>query len=288
MEELKDFIKKIICGIAIGIGCVLPGVSGGVIAISMGLYEKMISAIKQLFSEFKKNFMFLLPLGIGCVIGVLLTSNVLKLVIDRYESELFALFVGFVIGSFPSLFEETKQPGQKRFSAANIAVMIIAFAMIILMEILDTNATARVSGTELAGLTPIEAMIAGAILSIGVVIPGLSSSFLLVYFGMYKPVLTAIAEINIPVLFFAGIGFAALGMLLIVLMHFLLSRYHVKTYFGIIGVAVGTIALIIPNIARHFSWVCVLLLACGLAIGFWQAKRRMKMQKKDAEISLPL
>ncbi|MBQ1770697.1 MAG: DUF368 domain-containing protein [Clostridia bacterium] len=285
---MKDFVKKIICGIAIGVGCVLPGVSGGVIAISMGLYEKMIAAIKQLFSAFKKNFMFLLPIGIGCAAGVVLTSNVLKLVIDQYESELFALFVGFVIGSFPSLFEETKKPGQKRFSVSNIAIMIIAFVLIILMEILDTNATAKAVGADATGLTPIEAMISGAILSIGVVIPGLSSSFLLVYFGMYKSVLAAIAEINIPVLFFAGIGFAVLGMLLILLMHFLLSRYHVKTYFGIIGVAAGTIALIIPNIAHHFSWICILLLAVGIAIGVWQAKRRMKLQKKDVEISMPL
>ena len=170
---MKDFVKKIICGIAIGVGCVLPGVSGGVIAISMGLYEKMIAAIKQLFSAFKKNFMFLLPIGIGCAAGVVLTSNVLKLVIDQYESELFALFVGFVIGSFPSLFEETKKPGQKRFSVSNIAIMIIAFVLIILMEILDTNATANVVGADAAGLTPVEAMISGAILSIGVVIPGL-------------------------------------------------------------------------------------------------------------------
>ena len=285
---MKDFIKKIICGIAIGVGCVLPGVSGGVIAISMGLYEKMIAAIKQLFSAFKKNFMFLLPIGIGCVAGVVLTSNVLKLVIDQYESELFALFVGFVIGSFPSLFEETKQPGKKRFSISNIAIMIVAFVLIILMEILDTNASALAAGAEAAGLSPVEAMIAGAILSIGVVIPGLSSSFLLVYFGMYKPVLAAIAEINIPVLFFAGIGFVVLGMVLILLMHFLLSRYHVKTYFGIIGVAAGTIALIIPNIASHFSWVCILLFAVGIAIGLWQSKRRMKLQKKDAEVSMPL
>ena len=285
---MKDFVKKIICGIAIGVGCVLPGVSGGVIAISMGLYEKMIAAIKQLFSAFKKNFMFLLPIGIGCAAGVVLTSNVLKLVIDQYESELFALFVGFVIGSFPSLFEETKKPGQKRFSVSNIAIMIIAVVLIILMEILDTNATAKAVGADATGLTPIEAMISGAILSIGVVIPGLSSSFLLVYFGMYKSVLAAIAEINIPVLFFAGIGFAVLGMLLILLMHFLLSRYHVKTYFGIIGVAAGTIALIIPNIAHHFSWICILLLAVGIAIGVWQAKRRMKLQKKDVEISMPL
>ena len=285
---MKDFIKKTICGIAIGVGCVLPGVSGGVIAISMGLYEKMIAAIKQLFSAFKKNFMFLLPIGIGCAAGVVLTSNVLKLVIDQYESELFALFVGFVIGSFPSLFEETKKPGQKRFSVSNIAIMIIAFVLIILMEILDTNATANAVGAEATGLTPVEAMISGAILSIGVVIPGLSSSFLLVYFGMYKPVLAAIAEINIPVLFFAGIGFAVLGILLILLMHFLLSRYHVETYFGIIGVAAGTIALIIPNIAHHFSWICILLLAVGIAIGVWQAKRRMKLQKKDVEISMPL
>ena len=270
------------CGAAIGVGCVLPGVSGGVIAISMGLYEKMLSAIKNLLRSFKENFIYLLPIGIGCVIGILLTSNVLKAVIDKYEAELFALFCGFVLGSLPTLFEETRVDGKIPFSAKNIIIMVVTFALVILLEVLDANATAEVQAAGNETLSPLSAILAGAILAIGVVIPGLSSSFLLVYFGTYKPILVAIAEIRIPTLFFAGIGFALSAGLLILLMHFVLERFHIPAYFAIIGMAVGTMALILPNIIAGFSWLCIPLCVLGIAVGIYQSKKQIEKKRQSS------
>jgi putative membrane protein len=84
-SRMRSILYRSICGVVLGIGCVLPGVSGGILAISLGMYEKMLHAIGTLFQNFKQNMRYLLPLGIGGVIGILLTSNVLSLVIAKYE-----------------------------------------------------------------------------------------------------------------------------------------------------------------------------------------------------------
>ena len=136
---------KILCGVAIGIGFVLPGVSGGVIAISMGLYERMVNAIRELLKlrGIKRNVIFLLPLGIGGVIGVLLTSNVLKLIIEQHEAEVLALFCGFVLGSLPTLYEETKKGGGHRLRMRDAAAALCGLLFVLLFEFLDTSATAE-------------------------------------------------------------------------------------------------------------------------------------------------
>lgn len=285
---------KILCGAAVGVGFVLPGVSGGVIAISMGLYEKMLAAIKQMltvsWSKIKESILFLLPIGIGGVIGVLLTSNVLKMVIEQHEAEVLALFCGFVLGSIPTLFEETMdgKNGERRLRlrAKDVLLIIGGFLFAVLFGLLDTSATAEAAAVSGHRLPPLLALFAGAVLSIGVVIPGLSSSFLLVYLGLYRAILVAIAELYIPTLFFAGIGFGLAALLLVLLMHRLLERHHAASYFAIIGVAVGSMVLILPQILKNFTFFCIPLLLIGVAVGLaqsvWQIRRARAAQAQSA------
>jgi len=272
---LKEIMMKILCGAAIGVGFVLPGVSGGVIAISMGLYEKMLSAIKRMLTfswkAIKESFLFLLPIGIGGVIGVLLTSNVLKLVIEQHEAEVLALFCGFVLGSIPTLFEETRLEGQKKLSVKSVLLMVAGFGFAVLFGFLDTSATTEAAATAGHALPPLLAMLSGGVLAIGVVIPGLSSSFLLVYLGLYKAILVSIAELYIPTLFFAALGFGIAALLLVLMMHSLLEKYHAASYFAIIGVAVGSMMLILPQVMAGFTFWCIPLLIIGAAFGLWQS-----------------
>lgn len=285
---------KILCGAAVGVGFVLPGVSGGVIAISMGLYEKMLAAIKQMltvsWSKIKESILFLLPIGIGGVIGVLLTSNVLKMVIEQHEAEVLALFCGFVLGSIPTLFEETMdgKNGERRLRlrAKDVLLIIGGFLFAVLFGLLDTSATAEAAAVSGHRLPPLLALFAGAVLSIGVVIPGLSSSFLLVYLGLYRAILVAIAELYIPTLFFAGVGFGLAALLLVLLMHRLLEHHHAASYFAIIGVAVGSMVLILPQILKNFTFFCIPLLLIGVAVGLaqsvWQIRRARAAQAQSA------
>ena len=276
-NELGDFFRKILCGIAVGIGCVLPGVSGGVIAISMGLYEKMLSALTNLLKKFKENFLFLLPIGIGCVIGILSTSNILKIVIQTHEAEMFSLFCGFVLGSLPTLFEEIRENGKYNIKPKDIMTIVLAFCALIVIEIFTPSAES--SGAADPRLSPMVAMIGGAVLGIGIVIPGLSSSFLLVYIGLYKQIIEAIADLYIPTLFFAGIGFVVGAALEVLLMRFLLKRFHRVSYFAIIGITLGSMTLIIPDIMRGFTWWCIPLCIIGIVFGLWQSLRQIRLQR---------
>lgn len=287
---------KILCGAAVGVGFVLPGVSGGVIAISMGLYERMLSAIKQMltfsWSKIKESFLFLLPIGIGGAVGVLLTSNVLKLVIEQHEAEVLALFCGFVLGSIPTLFEETREGrlknGRMAIRAKDVLLMVGGFLFAVLFGLLDTSATAEAAAVAGHRLPPLLGLFAGAVLSIGVVIPGLSSSFLLVYLGLYRAILVAIAELYIPTLFFAAVGFGVAALLLVLLMHRLLERHHTASYFAIIGVAVGSMVLILPQILKGFTFLCIPLLLIGAAVGLaqsvWQIRRTRAGQEQSANV----
>ena len=286
---MKDFFKRVICGIGIGLGCVLPGVSGGVVAIAMGLYEKMLHALTNLFRDFKNSFCFLLPIGIGGVAGIFLTSNVLKVVLNYYEAETFSLFIGFIIGSLPTLYEETITEDHKKPGIWDIVLAVIGFTALVVLEICMPNTSTMAAGTTEALPIPL-ALIGGFVLGIGLVIPGLSSSFLLVYLGLYRQILDAIADLYIPTLFFAGIGVVAGAGLMVILMKFLFSRFHVKTYFVIIGVTIGTILLILPNIMKNFSWVCVLTCVIGVAFGIWQSWKKIKKvrqaeQKTEESVS---
>lgn len=285
---------KILCGAAVGVGFVLPGVSGGVIAISMGLYERMLSAIKQMltfsWSKIKESFLFLLPIGIGGAVGVLLTSNVLKIVIEQHEAEVLALFCGFVLGSIPTLFEETRGGRQKDghcpIRVKDVLLVVGGFLFAVLFGLLDTSATAEAAAVAGHRLPPLLGLFAGAVLSIGVVIPGLSSSFLLVYLGLYRAILVAIAELYIPTLFFAAVGFGLAALLLVLLMHRLLERHHTASYFAIIGVAVGSMMLILPQILKGFTFLCIPLLLIGAAVGLaqsvWQIRRTRAVQEQSS------
>lgn len=282
--HMKSFLIKLLCGIVIGIGGVLPGVSGGVMAISLGLYEDTIRAISGFFKDIKKNFLYLLPLAIGMGIGVLLTSNVVKVALEHYEGPLLALFSGFVLGSIPELFDEVKglwsSGGKSRGRC--ILAMICGLIFVLLFAFGENTA---VSGTTSGTLNPVTALIGGAILSIGVVIPGVSSSFLLIFVGLYGAVLGTIAGVmDLSILFSEGLGaaiknlgnqivpllfmclgFGLMALLLIKLVHLALDRHRAITYAVIIGFVIGSVLLIQPSVFRNFSFACIILFFVGVA-----------------------
>ena len=282
---MKLFLKRVVCGIVIGIGAVLPGVSGGIIAVSMGLYEGMIRAINGFFSAIRKNFLFLLPIGIGGVIGVGATVLGLTRVLELYETAVLALFCGLVLGTIPSLYDEAR--GDDRFKKRYVVSAVLGLSMILLFALLESRVTTNEKVTELTVLT---AILAGAVISVGVVIPGISSSFLLIYLGWYMAFLKAIESIDIKLIFFLCVGFGLMALLLIRIVAYMLKRHHATSFFAIIGFVVGSVALIIPSVLQGLSWSTPLLFFAGLAIsvleGYYKARREAKKAAAAAEAAL--
>ena len=297
--RLKSILYRIICGIALGIGGVLPGVSGGILAISLGVYEKLMLALGTLFHAFKKNFKYLLPLGIGGVIGILLTSNVLNILIARYEAQLLSLFMGLVLGSLPELYAEVRLDGPK-LRVKHIIACLLGLGFVLLFALGEYSV---VGNAKIAELTIPGALLAGAVLSVGTIIPGISSSFILVYLGLYPAVIATIASVmDLKTLATSGLSaavntfavhfsplaamagaFALVSIGIIKFVNRMLKRHHATSYAAVIGFVLGSVALVVPNMLPKATWDCALFLAGGLALSLLQyrAKNHLDKLKND-------
>lgn len=304
---MKSILYRAICGLVMGVGCVLPGVSGGILAISLGVYEKMMLAIGNLFKGFKENIKYLLPLGIGGVIGILLTSNVLNLLITRYEVQLLSLFTGLVLGSLPELFREVRLDGSK-LQAKHFVAALLGLGVVLLFALGENSVSGNAKAAE---LTIPGALIAGAVLSVGTVIPGISSSFILVYMGLYPAVIALIADVMnmqtlanegiaaaignlgahiLPLMAMAG-TFGIISLVIIKLVNHMLKRHHATSYAAVIGFVIGSVALVLPGIIAKLTWACPIFFLAGLALSLleYRFKELLTGQKtEDQKISSQL
>ena len=298
---MKEFFYRIACGVIIGIGCVLPGVSGGIMAVSMNLYERMVSALVGFFRAFKKNLTFLLPIALGGGIGVLLTSNVLNIVIERHMGILLALFAGFVLGSIPDLVVEARGPEKQKFRIRAAAAIFCGLAFVLLFALGESSVS---TNERVYQLNIPNALIAGGVLSVGTILPGISSSFILIYMGLYDGVLSALAGVfnlrtffaeglgaalrelsaQIVPLLFMVIGFGAIAILLILGVNRALKRHHTLSYYAIIGFVIGSVALIFPGIISDFTWLSAPMFLLGFGVTTLQflLKRRTRLRAEAA------
>lgn len=261
---MKVLILRLLQGALIGFGAILPGVSGGVLAVTMGLYESLVNALADFFSSWQKNLRLLLPVFIGGVLGVLSTSNLLKPFFLSHETEMILLFSGFVLGNIPWLFLEAK--GEARFKKRYVLALILGFCLILFLAKLEAAFSVN---AVVADLSWQKALLAGAVLAVGIILPGVSASFLLLYMGTYSAVLLAIAELRLRTLFFLGLGFLAMAALLILLVDRLIRAHHAISYFAIIGFSLGSIAIVLPRAIPDLSWICPFLFIFGLCISLF-------------------
>lgn len=256
---LLDFFK----GIAIGTGAIAPGVSGGALAVIFGIYEKITYAIGNILRDFKKNFLYLMPIGLGSVVGVLVFSNVFKYLFEHYNSEIRYLFIGLMVGTFPSLF---KTANKKGFKKSYIIIFIIAFLITTLFSFMENGGIGSVSSSS---PSIIQLIFYGIVVGVGTIIPGVSSSVILIYIGVYDMVLDAVASLNIPFLIPLGIGFVLCFLLLSKVISLLFLKAYGFTHYGILGFVVGSIIPIFPGFAFQIRYILdVLILIVSMFISY--------------------
>ena len=199
MKYLMNFIK----GMLIGISNIIPGVSGGTIAVVTGVYEQLISAIGNFFKKFKETFKdnmkLLIPIGLGAVVGVVLFSKLLEYLLETHEIPTYFAFLGLIVGSFPLIFKNALSKG---FKKTYLIPFIITFAIGLTLTILEKCGVVG-TGIESFGLDIVSIIIlffAGMIAASTMIIPGISGSFVLLLMGVYHPLLSAVSALNIPIL----------------------------------------------------------------------------------------
>jgi len=256
------FLSRVFIGMVLGIASITPGVSGGVIAAAIGIYEPAVNAISNLRKDLKKNILFLMPLGIGAGIGVLLFSNIIKYLYAKWPNEILYLFFGLVAGSIPSVLRVANEKG---FKARHLIASVITLGIVLVFAFMEGN-TGSGQGMRL-GWDFASAMFYGIVLAVGTIIPGISTSFILIYFGAYHELLSAIASMDIVKLIPVGLG-ALIGVLpLIKFAEIMFKRFRAVSYYGVLGFLVGSMIAVFPGFSNGWMLLIDLLLfLAGIAV----------------------
>ncbi len=232
MKALVDFFK----GIIVGIGGIAPGLSGSVMLIILGLYEKAINAIGTLFKDFKKNFCFLVPLVLGFGVGVLLFSKVVDFMLENYEFGTRYLFLGLVVGTVPLFYKEVKKNGfNKNYYT------LIAFSVILGLFLFSFNKSLF---PVIENPSLVQSVMLGIAVAGSSIIPGVDSAVILSALGLYELYVSSIAELNFEILIPAGVGLVVGAFLISMIMSFLIGRFYTVTFSIIFGLFLS----IIPNV----------------------------------------
>lgn len=247
IELGPGFFKRMVMGFVVGLAAVTPGLSGGVIAAAAGIYEPAIHALVNIHKEFRRSFAFLLPLALGAGPGLLLFSGVMQQLMAGAKFSVLYVFLGLVAGSLPALFREANRGG---FRGRYMGVLAIALAVILLLGQAPAGAP-NLSGQAELGF--VNTMIYGGILAVGTIIPGISSSFILMYVGAYEGLLAAITGFEIRILFYLGLGFALTGLLILKQVAFIFRRFHGPAYYAVIGFLFGSMAMVFPGFREGWS-----------------------------------
>ncbi|KFN90354.1 membrane protein [Tetragenococcus muriaticus PMC-11-5] len=176
-ENIRDWLFRFIKGMFIGSGFILPGVSGGALAAIFGIYERIISFLAHITKNFKENVLFFLPVGLGALTALFLLSFVVSFLLGSYASIILWFFVGCIVGTVPALWKEA---GKKGRSQRELFILITSFVGAFLFLWQGAGLFTEISQNIWTW------MIAGFLIALGVIVPGLSPSNFLVYMGMYK------------------------------------------------------------------------------------------------------
>lgn len=246
-------------GFFIGLANIIPGVSGGTLALTLGIYEKLIGCISHFFKNLKENIKFILPIGIGAVIAILSLSHLISFCLDNYVLPTILFFIGAILGGLPMLIK--KVSGHK-VTISNIIIFLITFGIIILLLFL--NSETEVSFQNMNIIDYLLLFVVGVVASATMVIPGVSGSAVLMTIGYYKPILNIVRNLtdfsslgsNLAILIPFGLG-VLVGILLIAkVLEFLFKNFEVKTYYGVLGFIVASIiAIIYQNLIINANFV---------------------------------
>lgn len=258
----NNFLKNIFLGFVIGVSAITPGLSGGVIAASLGLYEDFIKAVTDIRKDFFKKFFFLLPFVIGGGAGIVLFGKLLKSFLVHSGVEIIYIFSGLVLGTVPSLVREANKKGYKKIYPLISAVF---FVLIISSGNIFENI-----GKEIKNIPFLSSLFIGGILSFGTVIPGISSSFILMKAGLYENYISAVSSLNINEIAIISVSFVIVSMVILKIVKIVFSKYHGSAYYAIIGLLAGSLVFNFPGVRElHKAAVDFSLMYLSLIMSYF-------------------
>lgn len=277
---MKNLINQLLRGVVIGVANIIPGVSGGTMMVSMGIYDTLIHCITHLFKEFKKSIKTLLPYAVGMLVGIVALASVINWGLENHPLPTNTLFIGLILGGLGPLL---KKVDRKKINAAAVIAFLALFALIIWLGVQRKESIQNAETINMDALQVLIMVFIGMIASATMIIPGVSGSLVLMLLGYYKPVVNALSTLKDGLFSF---NFSIMGQPALMLLPFLLgivlgifgvakliewltARFPTPTYCGVLGLVVASpISLLIQTDLSGVSAVTVIISVVTLAAGF--------------------
>lgn len=294
-----NFLFDVIKGALVGVANIIPGVSGGTMMVSMGIYEKIIGVVNNLFKDIKKSIMTLLPIGIGMILGIAVFSFIIPWCLEVYPFPTSFCFIGLILGGVPAIVKPAKESLQeegKSISAPHIIVFVALFALAVGMAAMNETQTTSASFDLNLGFM-IVIFLVGVIAAATMVIPGVSGSLVLMILGFYSGIMSSISGFISSVfawnwndiLYYTGVlmpfGIGVIVGIFAVakLIEWLFAKFPSVTYSGILGLIVASpIAIVIKMAHNNINVVTIIvgivLLIAGTWFTYWFGKKTEGME----------
>ena len=253
-----QFVYRILQGALIGLGAVLPGISGGVLSVIFGIYKPIMELLSNPFANFKTHVPKLIPVFIGGVIGFLGVANLLSFFLEKYPDPSVCLFIGLIAGMLPSLFREAGEQGRSTGSWISLLVCMCAIFLILFgLKLTSVEVTPNFFWYLFCGFC----------LALSVIAPGMSFSTLLMPLGLYTPFVDGIGHLDFSVLIPGGIGAVVTVICFAKAVNALFDHYYNLAFHAIVGIVIAATVMIIPFGSFVASAAqCVINLVC-IAVG---------------------
>ena len=271
MESRAKAVKEILVGIVVGIASMLPGISGAVICVCFGIYERLVRDVARLRVYLRKDFWFILFLLIGILIGTLVSAK-----------ECQFLFAGLIAGQIPAVYHMTK-PRESAWTRANWAALAIGFVIMgsMLIMYFTGGSDDVILGHDAAGMVVM--FVVGIVVAISAMVPGISHSTILIVFGLFTLFTDTISNLDGTFLVSMAAG-AVVGLLgFSKIVHYALEHHHRSTSFLIFGLTVGSLVTLIitsvgdaENITHILAGAVVVVI--GLAVGIWFMRKSAEQE----------
>lgn len=289
-----NFLFDIIKGMLIGVANIIPGVSGGTMMVSMGVYEKIIGVVNNLFKDIKKSILTLLPLGIGMVLGIAVFSFIIPWCLEVYPLPTCLCFIGLIMGGVPAIVKPAKESLHKEGKSISLPhIIAFAFFFVLAVGMAGMNETQTTSANfDLNISFMIIIFFVGVISAATMVIPGVSGSLVLMILGFYAGIMSSISGFISAVFAFDwaqifyyigvlapfGIGVIAGIFAVAKLIEWLFEKFPSVTYSGILGLIIASpIAIIIKmghnNINIVTAIIGIVLLVVSTWFTYWFGKK---------------
>lgn len=280
-NKLLQMLLWVLQGFVIGIGAILPGVSGGTLCYAFGIYNYLLDVLSDPIKGIKKHWFMLIFVAIGGALGFIGFSGITAALLAWNEPVVLCVFVGLIIGTLPELWRDSGEHGRNKVSVISLVISFLAIAALFYLCENVWSITIPATGWGFA--------VCGVIWGLSFIVPGFSSSTLLLFFGIYETMSDGISKLDMSVVL--PLGFTMLATLLLFsrLMKTVFDRYHSIASHGIMGFVLATTLMIltkdciVQGLSVPNAVIYLLCIVCGAVVGFSFTVLCAKLKAKTEE-----